>query len=272
MDPRIPAPIAGYKDIRDAKDWLNPRVTIHAGGAEVVSDGLPTGRKTIPVTDLRALVIALPVAAWPYGRVVLASDTGLRRGDRSDDQAIKQNHDAADRILKALGLTVDRWPSAAPASGGATEPEPAVALARAEARWHLRGAKAYKFGILLTCECFPRGMTFRVVDRQVQPPRGADAATLRFHDRYGTVEKLFAVIRGAIAAGGHRIVVKYDSELGYPIWADLDPRRQVIDDERFFRVTGFRTLESPAGSLAAPPQAAAAERRAGAALAGTPPR
>jgi hypothetical protein len=100
MDPRIPAPIAAkYKDIRDAKDWLNPKVTIREEGVEVVSHGLPTGRKTVPVAALRALVIGLPAADWRYGRVVLASDIGIRRGDRSDDIAIKDNHDAADQIL-----------------------------------------------------------------------------------------------------------------------------------------------------------------------------
>jgi hypothetical protein len=38
--------------------------------------------------------------------------------------------------------------------------------------------------------------------------------------------------------------VKYDSELGYPIWADLDPSGEVIDDELFFRVIGFRELKA----------------------------
>jgi TonB family protein len=121
MDPRIPAPItAKYKDIRGGKDWRNPIVTIRAEGVEVVSRGLPTGRRTVPVADLRALVIALPVADWPYGRVVLAQDIGLRYVDGSDDQPIKQNHDAADRILKALGITVDWSPSAL--ESGATRP------------------------------------------------------------------------------------------------------------------------------------------------------
>jgi hypothetical protein len=112
MNPRIPAPIAAkYRDIQDAKDWLNPKVIVRTEGVEVVSRGLPSGRKTIPVADLRALLISLPVADWPYGRVVLASDIGIRQADRSDDQPIKQNHDAAERILKALGITADWWPS-----------------------------------------------------------------------------------------------------------------------------------------------------------------
>lgn len=113
MDPRIPAPVAAkYKNIRDAKDWLNPSLTIRAEGIEVISPGLPGGGKTVAAADLRGLITSLPVVDWPYGRVVMASDIGLRRGDRSDDAPIGINHDDADRILKALGVTVEWWPSA----------------------------------------------------------------------------------------------------------------------------------------------------------------
>ena len=122
----------------------------------------------------------------------------------------------------------------------------AAGLARAEARWQAQGPKAYRFGINLTCFCGPlRGMSFRVVDGQVQTPGDADVSTRRFHESYGTMEKLFAVIRGVLDKGGHKVVVKYDAELGYPIWADLDPRRDVIDDELFIRVSGFRITKAP---------------------------
>jgi Family of unknown function (DUF6174) len=130
-------------------------------------------------------------------------------------------------------------------SEASTREEPAVALARAEAQWQAMSPKDYRFEIILTCECSPQGMTFRVIGGKAELPRGADAMSQRFHDRYGTMEKLFAVIRRALAARGHRVVVKYDRQLGYPIWADLDPRRDVIDDEVFFRVMGFRKLATP---------------------------
>ena len=127
-------------------------------------------------------------------------------------------------------------------SQASTQEEPAVALARAEARWQALGPKDYRFGILLACECFPQGMTFRVIAGKAEPPRHTDVMSQRLHDRYGTVEKLFDRIRRALAAGAHRVVVKYDRQLGYPIWADIDPRRDVVDDEVFFRVMGFRRL------------------------------
>ena len=115
LDPRIPAPLASkYKDILDAKDWLNPSIVIRSDGIEVVSRGLPGRRKTVPTTALRDLLVSLPLADWPYGRVVMASDIGLRRADRSDDESIQRNHDAAERILKDLDVTFDWWPPAAP--------------------------------------------------------------------------------------------------------------------------------------------------------------
>jgi len=109
----IPAAVhAKYKNIQDAKDWLNPKILISADGIEVVSDAIRDGRRTIPSGELRDLLIRLPVTAWPYGRVVLAQDLGLRRGDRSDTRSIGRNHDAAEKILKALDIEVDWWPSA----------------------------------------------------------------------------------------------------------------------------------------------------------------
>jgi hypothetical protein len=87
-------------------------MTIRADGVEVASGAIRGGRKVVPVGELRALLVGLPVKAWPYGRVVLASDIGLRQADRSDDSSIRENHDRAETILKALNIEVDWWPSA----------------------------------------------------------------------------------------------------------------------------------------------------------------
>jgi hypothetical protein len=112
LNPKIPAAVhASYKDIRDAEDWLNPIITLRAEGIEVQSAGLPKGRKTVPADELRTLLISLPVSAWPYGRVVLASDIGVRSGKRGEDEVIRRNHEAAEKILDALNVKVDWWPS-----------------------------------------------------------------------------------------------------------------------------------------------------------------
>jgi len=143
LDPRIPAPIASkYKDILDAKDWLNPSILIRSVGIEVVSRGLAGRRKTVPTTALRDLLVSLPLADWPYGRVVMASDIGLRRADRSDDESIQRNHDAAERILKDLDVTVDWWPSAAPVQATTHRP----GADHGVARWSRASADVFVSG------------------------------------------------------------------------------------------------------------------------------
>jgi hypothetical protein len=120
---------------------------------------------------------------------------------------------------------------------------PALALAQAETRWQARQPNAYQFTIALSGAWGRSGATFRVVEGKTQPPRETDAAWQRLADTYGTMEKLFAVIRQTLATGDSRVSARYDREYGYPIWADLDPRRGRTDDERFVRVTGFRVLD-----------------------------
>jgi hypothetical protein len=113
LNSRIPAPIrAKYKGIRDAKDWLNPKITIRSDGVEISNSAIPGGQKTVALGDLRRVLVTLPVSAWPYGRVVLASDIGLRSGDRSEDKLIGRNHVEAENILKLLGIEIDWWPPA----------------------------------------------------------------------------------------------------------------------------------------------------------------
>jgi integron integrase len=112
LDPQISAPLpAAYEDIRDGRDWLNPKVVIRAEGVEVVSEGIPGGRQTVPVDELRNLLVDLPVQAWPYGRVVMATDIGIRRGDLSDEEPIRRNREAAQQILDSLDVRVEWWPS-----------------------------------------------------------------------------------------------------------------------------------------------------------------
>jgi hypothetical protein len=122
---------------------------------------------------------------------------------------------------------------------------PADALAEAEARWQARKPAAYEFTIEVRCECAGQGRrpTFRVAGTEATPLQDLDAASRRFYDHYNTMEKLFAAIHRSLTAGGYRIQVRYDPELGYPVTADLDPQRMVKDDELILRVTKFRQVE-----------------------------
>jgi hypothetical protein len=110
---------------------------------------------------------------------------------------------------------------------------PEAELARAEARWRERGPKTYQYQVSITCFCAPfLNDRVRVINGVPEPAKGLDG--------FNTVEKLFERIRQAISRGQYRISVKYDDQLGYPRSADLDPRREVSDDELFFVVRSFR--------------------------------
>ena len=86
LDSRIPpADPAKYDAIREATEWKNPKVTILANGVLVWSDALEDGRQTIEVSELGQVLVSLPVSAWPYGRVVLASHPVRRRARRGTD-------------------------------------------------------------------------------------------------------------------------------------------------------------------------------------------
>ena len=121
LDSKIPPPMAAkYKNVRDAADWMNPKLLVRSEGIEVTSRSIDvtsrfgSGSNVLPVAELAAFLIKLPVKDWPYGRIVGASEIGLRSGEPSETVRISENHKAADRILKALGITVQWWPSAAP--------------------------------------------------------------------------------------------------------------------------------------------------------------
>jgi hypothetical protein len=108
LNPRIPAADKRrYEAVEAISAWRNPYLVIVADGAEVIA-----GRKTVASADLRQTLIDLPVNAWPHGRVVVVEENGLRTSDGSDTEPIRRNLEAALKILKALRIHVERWPSA----------------------------------------------------------------------------------------------------------------------------------------------------------------
>jgi len=101
-----------YKSVRDAKDWANPYLVVLRDGVQLTSSAVPSGRKVMAVSELRAALLGLPTSAWPYGRVVALQENGLRSAP--DDKLIMNTRLAAETVLKALPVEIDRWPSAEP--------------------------------------------------------------------------------------------------------------------------------------------------------------
>lgn len=113
LDSRIPPPDPNkYKDVRDAHDWQNPYLVIRAEGVEVILKNSPAGRQVVPCDELAAHLESLPATAWPYGRVVAAQESGIRRANGKDDRLIAENRARVDRTLTSLGVRVEWWASA----------------------------------------------------------------------------------------------------------------------------------------------------------------
>lgn len=106
----IPAPdTQKYVKIRDARDWRNPYLIVLKDGVDVRANGF---RGTVPVSELRRVLVRLPLAAWPYGRVVAVQEMSLRAVGGVDDAPIKANVETIVVALKALDVRVNHWPMA----------------------------------------------------------------------------------------------------------------------------------------------------------------
>jgi len=86
----------------------NPYLVVYPDGIEV--SGITSGRH-VPVDLLPDILNRLPNSAWPYGLIVAVQTTGLVGGE--DDVATAAgNMGKLLRLLKQIGITVDRRPSA----------------------------------------------------------------------------------------------------------------------------------------------------------------
>jgi hypothetical protein len=60
------------------------------------------------------------------------------------------------------------------------------------------------------------------------------------------VEQVFMQVRRVIDSGAHEVTVLFDPALGYPSRISVDPRRDVVGDERDWTATLSITRPAPA--------------------------
>lgn len=111
MSARIPPPDPDkYKSIQDARDWHNPYIAIQGDGIHFLVSGSPVEWRIIQADELLNTLRALPVSAWPYGRVIAVVDGG---GPQSGTpEASRRNRAKAEEVLKSLGVKINGWPGA----------------------------------------------------------------------------------------------------------------------------------------------------------------
>ncbi len=110
LQSRIPKPDPKkYDSVREAKYWKNPYLLVRPDGIEIIGI-TPVGRG-IAVEFVSGMLERLPDSAWPYGLVVAVSDVGVMSA-KTDLKGVEANRIKLLNLLKDLGITVERWPSA----------------------------------------------------------------------------------------------------------------------------------------------------------------
>jgi len=96
-----------YKNYNDASEWLNPALQVCSPNeVTLIVLSITKDRRVVAKADLRRTLVELPVAAWPFGRVIAVQECSISTGE----DALIQNIDDVLAIVKDLGLKIERWP------------------------------------------------------------------------------------------------------------------------------------------------------------------
>ena len=96
-----------YKNYNEASKWLNPALLVCSPNeVTLVVPSITKDRRVVAKADLRRTLVELPVAAWPFGRVIAVQECSISTGE----DALIQNIDDVLAIVKDLGLKIERWP------------------------------------------------------------------------------------------------------------------------------------------------------------------
>lgn len=109
LNPNIPsADLKKRNVVRDGPDWKNPFLVVGSAGIKVISASRPQESEIIPLEQLAMTLKELPISDWPYGRIIAIQSQSIRGRDMG---LIRQNETEVEKLLKALGLEIDQWPS-----------------------------------------------------------------------------------------------------------------------------------------------------------------
>jgi hypothetical protein len=124
----IPLPAKSmYVDVHEPGAWINPflsvdadtlnlRITLADANTSTIGQGTmlrpeAARRQEIQLrpADLAQALIALPPAAWRYGRVIAVAESPL--ASKKDRPKVRRNLEAVIQQLNDLGVVVEEWPT-----------------------------------------------------------------------------------------------------------------------------------------------------------------
>lgn len=125
---RIPLPTKSlYENVQAASAWANPFLSVNADsltlrtaqpaantgaiGTGSAQQSAAISRQQIPLRpgSLAQALVALPPAAWPYGRVLAVAESP--QAGKKDRPRLRRNLEAVIQQLNDLGIVVQEWPA-----------------------------------------------------------------------------------------------------------------------------------------------------------------
>jgi len=101
---------AQYEHVRDMKKWRNPYLIVRTDGVALY-DPADSAEIILKPDELLAALARLPRSNWPYGRVVAATEIGVRKSEQ-DGVAIRRNRGIVGGMLEGVKVAI-KWVPAA---------------------------------------------------------------------------------------------------------------------------------------------------------------
>jgi hypothetical protein len=98
-----------YERLRDMKKWRNPYLVIRPDGVGLL-DPADNAEILLKPDELLDRLAHLPASAWPYGRVVAATENNIKISEQ-DGIAIRRNKGIVGGILEGAHVAIKWVPS-----------------------------------------------------------------------------------------------------------------------------------------------------------------
>jgi len=105
-----PADPQKYLGMRDLKNWRNPYLIIKPDGVALL-DAANHEEHHLKPDELPEALADLPVSAWPYGRIVVVSDSTIS-ASANDTAAMRKNRGIVAGTLESMHILINWVPSA----------------------------------------------------------------------------------------------------------------------------------------------------------------
>ncbi|MGA9383004.1 MAG: DUF6174 domain-containing protein [Phormidium sp.] len=114
--------------------------------------------------------------------------------------------------------------------------------------WVKQKLKNYRYILRVSCFC-PPDMTQPVIidvrsgkTSSITPETNRNIVNKEFFQKYDSIDKLFEIIRSALAENAYKVDAKYHPTLGYPTQISIDYNKLISDDEIFLTINKLEAL------------------------------